>query len=311
MLGPVSGDGVIFGQGCTLSGGRTRAVLVHCLNTFDLNRIVASDCTNVWGDSVDGTTGVSFLAQNSTAVGTVKRIEATRCKARTGVAGYSSNGGDLTIDQVIAKDNEVGVGVIYGGGDGDFTINSAFITGTRVYSDNFIGSEAAETTDGLDVFSMINPSTGGRAKATLIRQLTVLDSDPSVRSSVRMANTNTTYTHTATLTNCLIAGNNPTRELHLDEGASATLTVTLQQVAVKQGKLLNDISSGSFTNTNPFTDTYTIPADGNVAGLDLADGGAAWWTSTGRRSVDARGEALPDVGVSIGAYQVNAFDLRS
>lgn len=305
-LGTLNGSaGDITANRCTTTGGRTRALVVHAHGAYTLNKVEANDCVSFWGDTVDGTTGIAFLAQTA-ATGTVNHIKTTRCKSRTGVAGYSSNGGVLHVKRVEAYDCEAVVGVVYGGGHGNFTVDSALITGSRIYEDNFIGSETTANVDGLDLNSFINPTTGAANKTTALSNITVLDSDVRARSSVSIRNSHTTYDHTVTVDNCFFNGG-AIIELEIDGATSATLDVTMQNVAVQTALLDETILTGTFTNTDPITDVLVVPSDGDVSGTVLQAGGIMWWTSTDGRPSDAIGEPLPDSDVSVGGVQSKAI----
>lgn len=283
------------------TGGAANAFGVHATGVFDIATIIATDCTVIHGTPTLGLGG-TFLSQTA-ATGLVDYIEATRVKCNNGSLAENSGGGTMTINRFKAIDCQTESGVLYIGGDGDATIGAGLIKGSRHFG--------SASRDVVDIFCQTNETTVDRNCVRQFNQITIVDSDPGAGFNsvfVRHANTGATeYDQTTTFNNCIFAGGT-SREFDTNEGSLTTLDLTLVNCAYANVADI-DVSgmsgSGTFTNTNPIVSpNFGLLDSGRLAVTSpLVEAGVRWWTSTGARGTDVDGEALPDVGISVGAFQ--------
>lgn len=303
--GAMDGNGIITGNRVVVTGGSAVSGLVHVTGAFAINEIHSVDCEVIWLSDSNGTSGATFLAQTSDAIGTVNKIKATRPRSKFGAACYWSGGGTPTIGSIECIDAKVLHGAVYGGGDGDAVINSLLITGTR--QDATLLSQSGDVLGdfpGVDIYVFVNESSAGRSKATTINNGTILDSDTSAGWSVDLRDTDTTYDHTAIVRN-FVFNSGCTHELHTQENAAITLDVTLINCAIPTAEIDDNIGGGGgmFTNTDPITSDPQPNADGSLPeGSALIGAGIRWWNGS-PNPVGADGEPFSDIDTDIGGIQ--------
>lgn len=299
--GPMNGDGVLTGTRLDVSGGIATSCFVHCTNTHDINEIHSIDCQTVpVGPAAVGTCACTFLAQSSAAIGTVRKINALRPRSKFGAAAYCSGGGTTVFGSVVCKDARLLHGAVYGGGDGDLIVHSLLITGTRQDA-GLLNDGVSGLSDflGTDIYSHVNATTGVRNKTSIFNQMTILDSDPDAEWSVDVRTTSATYDHTVQFNSAVFNSNNAI-ELHTQQGAGVSLTVTMTDCAIPIAEI--DNVSGTIIQNNQITTDPQPNADGSLPEDSVLVGaGAKWWTGT--NPVGADGEPFGDFGTDIGAVQ--------
>ena len=302
--GPMNGNGVLTGTNMTVEGGTTTGCFIHCINTFDLNEINTVDCNTIWREATNGTSSCTFLAQTSAAIGTISKIKAVRPRSKFGPACYWSGGGTLTLDQLIVEDAKVLHGVIYGGGDGDVTIKSALITGSRQDATLLTAGDTLPDFPGTDVYIQVHTTTAVKDKVSKLSQFTILDTDTAAVWSVDIRNTNGTWDHDATLNNFVFDSGHAI-ELHTQEGATSVMNCTLNNCAIPTAEIDDNIGvgAGTFTNNDPITTDPHPNADGSIP-VDniLGVSGLRHW-GNGANPVDINGELFTDLYTAVGSQQ--------
>lgn len=245
-------------------GGEPPAACFYTSGAFSmLDGWVTGERITVTEDPGGNNNGAVFIAAGSSAQGKAK-VRCIESESKTGAALYagSGGGGRFLVDAQKCRST---TGVVYSGGDGDFTL------GGVIWGSSGRAGEAIVSS--LDVYSQINTTTSTRNKTTNLYGLTI-GPDRSTQDipSVYVTNGDATYTHTLNLYNTGFGSGAPTA-LIVEEGASATMDVTGRKNGVPTGSSIDttDVVNGSVSIT------------GTVTGAPKWVGGASPNTTNGFR----------------------------
>jgi len=269
----------------------TSGIFSFIKGAFDIRDITAIDCSNL-GTSIDyiGDGGV-FYQDGVSAVGKFRNINAYGCKARSGVAIFSSNGANLECENITADNCQADIGIIYSGYDGDAVINGALITNTTPFT-------PTQSRHGLGIFARINPAAA-TDKTVEINNVTLLNNvnDATYVDGIEIINDHATAVMTNVINN-VICRNGGETGLEIRSNGTGTITTTMNNCNVEGGATsTSGTINNNLTSVDPLLDANGVP----TANSPMVGAGSRWWT--GANPVGANGEPFSDFDTDIGAIQ--------
>jgi hypothetical protein len=275
-----------------VNGGTSRHFGVRTTGPLTVNTLIANDCTST-PEASGGTAGRGLLfvhetgndVNGRTAACTAQHVEVNDCEGDRGCLVYCGGGATATIIKGVSRNSAVEGGVVYSGGDYDFTINNYVITGTTLRG-------TGDEEDGILFKGIINNplETNGpnTEKSITLRHMTGVNNTCGSHAAVHINGNEGQlegFTLTTLIENIALSGNTTGNELQIDETqANTTHNVTINNCFISGGITDGGVSSLStsrnIVNGDPKLDALGKPKSGSIlqsrgkfiAGLTDIDG---------------------------------------